>query len=153
MSIDRSSLLFFDASCLIAASGSRTGGSSFILALCHDGFLQSAISQWVLIEAERNIMAKLPPAAHARYQTLLHTTAFRLAPVPPPRSLQRYAHLVGDKDAHVLGAAVARGAAFLLSLDQPLIERIERADVAVRALTPKAFITEVLPTHHEYPRH
>lgn len=54
MNIDRNTLLFFDASCLIAAAGSPTGGSGFLLALCARGLLRAACSQPVLVEAERN---------------------------------------------------------------------------------------------------
>jgi hypothetical protein len=53
-------LLFFDASCLIVA-GSPTGGAGFLLLLCAHRLLRGTVSQVVLLEAERNIAAKLSP--------------------------------------------------------------------------------------------
>jgi hypothetical protein len=43
MVIDRDTLLFFDASCLLAAAGSSTGGSAFLLSVCIRGFLKAAV--------------------------------------------------------------------------------------------------------------
>jgi hypothetical protein len=43
MTIDQTTPIFFDASCLIAAAGSPTGGSGFLLSLCEKGHLQAVI--------------------------------------------------------------------------------------------------------------
>ena len=59
MTLTRDSLLFFDATCLIAAAGSPSGGSGFLLSVCQSGFLNAFSSRSVLVEAERNITAKL----------------------------------------------------------------------------------------------
>lgn len=59
MTIDRSTLLFFDASCLIAAAGSPTGGSAFLLSMCAAGFLRGAVSEAVLVEIERHVVMDL----------------------------------------------------------------------------------------------
>jgi hypothetical protein len=59
MTIDRNTLLFFDSTCLIAAAGSPSGGSGFLLSLCARGFLKTAVSQPVLLEAQRNIQENL----------------------------------------------------------------------------------------------
>ncbi|MEJ2354093.1 MAG: hypothetical protein P8Y03_30320, partial [Anaerolineales bacterium] len=59
MTIDRDTLLFFDASCLIAAAGSPSGGSGLLLSLCAREYLRASVSQAILLEAERNIQAKL----------------------------------------------------------------------------------------------
>jgi|SRR5215212_807159 len=68
MTIDETTIVFFDSSCLVAASGSPTGGSSVVLALCARGFLTGAVSQTVLAEAEGNILTNLPPLALTRYR-------------------------------------------------------------------------------------
>jgi hypothetical protein len=74
MAIDRSTALFFDASCLVAAAGSASGGSSFLLSLCRRDFFAGVVSDPVLMEAERNVEGKLPTAATYRYQEVLRTT-------------------------------------------------------------------------------
>jgi hypothetical protein len=67
MKINRNTLLFFDASCLIAAAGSPSGGSGFLLSLCGRGYLQAVVSQPVLIEAQRNIQNKIGADAVKRF--------------------------------------------------------------------------------------
>jgi hypothetical protein len=55
MPLDDTTPLFFDASCLVAASGSPNGGSGFLLLVCRQGQLTVVVSQPVLLEAARNV--------------------------------------------------------------------------------------------------
>lgn len=82
MIIDRATRVFFDVSCLIAAAGSPTGGSGFLLSVCSRRLLTGVVSQVVLLEADRNIQGKLGLAALQRYRTLLQTTPLLVAAVP-----------------------------------------------------------------------
>lgn len=59
MRIDRSTRLVLDASCLVAAAGSPTGGSAFLLSLCQRGFLRAVVSPPVLLEARRNVQENM----------------------------------------------------------------------------------------------
>ena len=68
MGVDRFTLVFFDASCLIAAARSPSGGSGFLLWRCARDFLRAAVSHLVLLEAKTNIVAKLPAAALATHR-------------------------------------------------------------------------------------
>ena len=148
MTIDRTTLLFFDASCLIAAAGSPTGGSGFLLALCAKGYLQAAASAYVLTEATRNIQARMKLAAWANYQTLLLAVPFLIAPVPTPLPTLPP---VNPKDVHVVAAAASVATAYLLTLDKGLLGEVKLARLAFPALTPGDFIKTVLPTHVEFP--
>ena len=82
MTIGRETLLFFDAACLIAASGSPSGGSSLLLSVCAHGYLGGAASQPVLLEAERNIRVKLGAGALARFYRILQETPLQMVAVP-----------------------------------------------------------------------
>ena len=82
MTIDRNTLIFFDASCLIAAAGSPSGGSGFLLALCLRRLIRGAVSQPVLLEAQRNIQRKLGEEELNSFYRLLVLIPFILAPVP-----------------------------------------------------------------------
>src|SRR5690349_21704771 len=104
MPIDRTTLLFFDASALVAAAGSPTGGSGFLLSVCERGFLRAVVSQPVLIEAERNVRENLRPEALGRYHGYLRAVPLILAPVPMDRNRAWSVELVGEKDEHVLEA-------------------------------------------------
>ncbi len=150
MSIDADTLVFFDASCLIAAAGSPHGGSGFLLEVCGRGFLQAAVSPQVLVEAERNIRDKFPPAALGIFHAYLVATPMRIVELLPPSGRRSFESVVGEKDEHVLAAAVQYAAPFLLTLDRLLAGRVNAANLAVRALSPGEFITTVLPDHIDY---
>jgi predicted nucleic acid-binding protein len=149
MKVDRTTALFFDASCLIAAAGSPTGGSGFLLSLCARRLLRPVVSQFVLLEAERNIQEKRGPLVLRAYHALLISVPFTVAPVPTiPAATWR--QVVNAKDLHVVAAVLASEAPYLLTLDQNLIAEIDRADLPFQALTPGAFIKDALIHHPEY---
>jgi len=152
MTVNRSTPVFFDASCLIAATGSPNGGSGFLLSLCARGFLMSAVSHVVLLEAEQNIVAKMGPHALERFHQLLMDVPLVLAPLPimpPEATWQQY---VNAKDAHVVAASLAIEAPYLVTLDQGLILQVTNASLPIQALTPGDFIRGVLSQHPDYPR-
>ena len=151
MTIDRDTLVFFDASCLIAAAGSPSGGSGFLLSLCERSLLRGAISQPVLLEADRNVREKMGLDALERYGRLVAVTPLVLTPLPPRRVVSGYEGLVGQKDAHVLAAAIAAGAPFLLTLDKRLETAVNQADLPIRADSPGDFIKAELTRHDDYP--
>jgi predicted nucleic acid-binding protein len=151
MTIDRDTLLFFDASCLIAAAGSPTGGSGFLLSLCARGFLKAAVSQMVLLEAQRNIQAKLGSEAIRRFYNLLAIVPFSLVSLPDRPKLERLVKFINKKDVHVIASALEVQAHFLLALDNKLILEINSAKFSVLALAPGDFIKTVLPNHMDYP--
>lgn len=104
MTIERTTRVFFDASCLFAAAGSPTGGAGLLLSLCTKGYLQAAVSAYVLTEAYRNIQARMKTGVWANYQMLLHSVPFAIASVPAPLPVLP---LVNAKDIHVVAAAAA----------------------------------------------
>ena len=152
MAIDQSTILFFDSSCLVAAAGSPTGGSSLLLAICTRGFLKGAVSHGVLAEAEGNILTNLSQAAQTRYHQEVLSMPLIIAPVPSLSDREAVAAITGTKDAHVLAAAISIGAAFLLTLDKRLAHRITEAkEHPIHALSPGEFITTQLQIHPAYP--
>src|SRR5829696_1077389 len=151
MTIDETTILFFDSSCLVAASGSPTGGSSVILAICARGFLTGAVSHAVLAETEGNNLTNLPQPALTRYQQEILSLPLIVAPTPTAPEREAVASITGEKDAHVLAAALSVSAAFLLTLDKRLVSRItQEEELSIHALSPGEFITQKLPTHPAY---
>ena len=150
MAIDPTTVLFFDSSCLVAAAGSPTGGSSLLLAICARGFLKGAVSHAVLAEAEGNILSNLPVPALTRYRQEILGIPLIVAPLPSHSELERAAPITGEKVAHVLASALHVGAAYLITLDKQLAHRIREAQLSVQALSPGEFITTQLPTHPAY---
>src|SRR5215211_6302044 len=90
MTLSSTTRLFIDAASLIAAAGSPQGGSAFILDVCARGYLQAVASPDVLIEAERNILEKLPADAFARYHRLLVSTLFLMVSTPSEPTVRQY---------------------------------------------------------------
>ena len=150
MKIDSNTILFFDAACLIAAAGSPSGGSGFLMSICSKSILKGAVSQPVLVEAERNVLAKLGSDALERYHRILATTPLTLVPVPSEIRLRRFGRVVGVKDAHVVGAALSANSPFLLTLDKRLAEKVSYSDLPVLAISPGDFIKTILPRHINY---
>jgi len=151
MTITEATRLFFDSSCLIAAAGSPTGGSSLLLAICARGFLKGAVSHAVLAEAEGNILTNLPPSALTRYRQEILRIPLVVAPVPSMTERDAAAPITGEKDAHVLASALHVGADYLITLDKRLIAQImQEAQLSLHAHSPGEFITSQLPTHPAY---
>jgi predicted nucleic acid-binding protein len=147
MTVDSSTLLFFDASCLIAAAGSAQGGSGFLLSLCRKRWLAAAVSHVVLLEAERNLAAKRGPRELARYHELLAQIPWVLAAVPEEKGQAAWSQLINPKDHHVIAATLACGAEYLLTLDRGLLREVEASALPIVALDPGTFIKRVLPEH------
>ena len=152
MTIDRQTLLFFDASCLIAAAGSPNGGSGFLLSLCALGLLRAAVSQLVLLEAERHVFADLGPRALENYDTIVTRIPKQILPVPSQAELDAYRQVVTQKDQHVIASALAANAPFLITLDKPFTTQVNDAGLSVTALSPGDFIKTFLPQHSDYPQ-
>ena len=151
MTLDHTTLLFFDASCLIAASASPSGGSGFLLTLCARNQLRGAVSHYVLLEAERNIQAKLGQQVLRSYHRLLLTVPLTVAPLPKVTHRQPWRNIVNAKDHHVVAASLACKAPYLLSLDRQLNVQVNRTGLSLQAMTPGEFIKNALPHHVNYP--
>ena len=104
----------------------------------------------MLLEAEVNIARKLGSEALASFARLLVESQLIVAPVPDAAAREQYRGLAGEKDDHVVAAAVAVHAAYLLTLDRRLREGVNAGSISVRALTPGEFITEILPAHESF---
>ena len=150
MIIDRNTLLFFDSSCLIAAVGSPSGGSGFLLSLCVRGYLKAVVSQPVLLEAQNNIQSKLGERLIRRFHNLLVIVPFSLASLPNRAEFGWLEKLVNSRDVHVVAAALEIQASYLLTLDKGLALEVNRANLGIQALSPGEFIKTVLPDHVDY---
>lgn len=110
------------------------------------GRLRAAVSHVVLLETERNLAAKRP-AALSRYHELLAQIAWVLAPVPEALDRMAWAAAVNPKDRHVVAAALACNAVYLLTLDRGLRAELGQAALPLIALEPGTFIKTVLPLY------
>lgn len=151
MIVGHTTLLFLDASCLIAAAGTPTGGSGLLLSLCVRRLLRGAVSQAVLLEAEGNIQSRLRPQALSAYHDLLQMAHLSMAPIPPVPPTSAWLQEVNAKDVHVVAATLAAKAPYVLTLDRKLAIEINQIALPIEALAPGDFIRNVLPLHINYP--
>ncbi len=138
--------LFLDASVLIAAAGSSTGASTLVLALRRQGGSRAVSSRLVLVEAERNIRAKLGRASLLRYYEEIGNLDLDLVADPSLDESGAGADLVAPKDAHVLAGAVKGRVDVLLTLDRRhlLTERVTNAGLPFAVMTPGEFLRRLV---------
>lgn len=134
--------LFLDASVLIAAAGSRSGASALVLDVCRQGHGRAVSSRLVLLEAERNIRAKLGRDALLRFYQEIADLDLDLADAPTPQEIAEMCRIIHPKDAHVLAAASKGGADVLLTLDRAhfLSPPVLQADLPFQVMTPGDFL-------------
>ena len=149
MPLDRTTLVFFDASSLFLAANTPTGGSAFLIEACSRGYLQAVVSPDVLLEAERNIVEKGRPGAFLRYRNLVASTPFLVTSAPPEHIVRQY-EAVFVEDAHVIAAALGSRSTHLITVDQRFERRVRASGLPITALAPKEFLQTILPDHPDY---
>jgi predicted nucleic acid-binding protein len=149
MPFDGSTLVFFDSSSLFLAANTPTGGSAFLISICSRGYLQAVVSPDVLLEAERNIVAKGHPDTFHRYRELVASTPF-LVVSPPPEHVVRQHEAAFVEDAHVIAAALGSRSMYLITVDQRFERRVRASNLSITALSPAEFLRTVLPDHLDY---
>ncbi len=120
-----------------------------MISVCSRGYLRAVVSPDGLLEAERNIVEKGRPGTFGRYRELVASTPFLVVSTPPEHVVRQY-EVVFVEDAQVVAAALASQSAFLITVDQRLERRVRAAALAVVALSPKAFLQTVIPSHPDY---
>ena len=89
--------VYIDSDVLLAAAASPEGASHIIIKLSELTLIEGVISEAVLIEVERNLMAKLPAAMPA-YRVLLQSAKLQTQPFPAPEQLAAYHGQADPKD-------------------------------------------------------
>jgi len=139
-------LVFLDASVLVAASRSLTGGSALVLEVCSGRRFRGALTNRVLLEARKNISLKFGEEELVRLYRLLAALDPEMVPAPPLERIRACGGLIAEKDAHVLAGALECKAGYLVTLDRRhfLTPALLAADLPTRLLTPGDFLREVV---------
>lgn len=132
--------VFLDASVLVAATLSSTGGSFRVITESGlRGFLLIT-SRYAYKEAERALESKYPQHLGEFYHL---ATFFMLRPEPPEKFIDRVSKFIDFKDAPVLAAALATKSDILLTLDREHFlenKQLEEKFPALSIMTPGDFI-------------
>ena len=132
--------VWIDADVLFAgaASPSEHGASLTILRLAEITLIEALASQQVLIEARRNLEAKLPQALPAF--ELIVSRCLKLVPDPLPADLVPFRNLADPKDVPILAAAVREGCRWLVTFN---VGDYRPGHASIRVLRPGTFILRV----------
>jgi predicted nucleic acid-binding protein len=111
---------FLDANVFFAAARSPKGGSSFVLALGKSGAINIITTEYVLIEAERNIRESPNQMYLVRHYQNLSETHVMVQPLPKLSAsssalLEQY---IPKKDMPVLVGAIESKANVFITLDR-----------------------------------
>jgi predicted nucleic acid-binding protein len=140
--------VFLDASVLVAAARSPSGGSALALEVCGGRRFRGLVTTRVLLEARVNIAEKFGAAELVRFYEQLAALEPEVASAPSVASPAQAAALTSEKDAHVLAAALECGAGYLLTLDRRrlLTNAVRSAQLPIKVTTPGGFLREVAAT-------
>ena len=113
--------------------------------VCRGKIFRAVISVKVLLEARVNIAEKFGEEDLLRFYRQLVAVDPEIVPFPSPDTIARFAALVGDKDAHVLGAALDCGSVCLLTLDRRhlLTSTVRSAGLPYQVLTPGEYLQQI----------
>ena len=129
-------LAFIDASVILAALGSKSGGSSQILKLIRESKLDGITSQAVVEEVFRNVY-KIK-IAESKVSRLISISSIKVIPAPTSEEVEKYLDVTAAKDVHVVASAIKSKAHVVITLDKKhlLSKRIKGLSV----LTPGEFL-------------
>jgi hypothetical protein len=124
-----------DADALFAGAASVSGASHLILQLGELGIIEVGVPEQARVEAERNLVAKLPAALPA-FRTLLEACCIGLPMASDAESVAIAESGEADaKDAPILASALAAGCRWLVTFNL----RDSRSD-RIRISNPSDFV-------------
>lgn len=107
---------FIDASVILAALGSKSGGSSMVLKLIRNGKIAGITSQAVIEEVFRNAYKiKIPESEVSKF---VSNSSLKIIPVPTSIEVEKYLGDTVAKDAHVVASAIRSKSEFIITLDK-----------------------------------
>ena len=132
--------VFVDADVLFAGSAapSEHGASLVVLRMAEITLLEAYTSRQVIVEAERNLAAKLPKALPS-FQALA-ARCLQVVPDPDETAVQAYAGLADTADLPILVAALKTGCPWLVSFNT---RHYRPGHPSVTVLAPGDFLLRV----------
>ncbi|HJT21900.1 MAG TPA: PIN domain-containing protein [Nitrospira sp.] len=132
--------VFLDTSALIAGLISPTGAAHEVLRLCEAGVVQAVMSRQILVEADRNLAAKMPTLL-PDYRLFLKHLAPSVVEDPFPDAVERAGAVIHRNDAPILAAAVEAQVDFLITWNTRHFHKLSvRAYAKFPILTPGEFL-------------
>lgn len=134
--------IFIDTSVILAASKSKSGGSSYVLMLCRKGVIKGHVSRYVVYEAKTKSTTLLTQKEKMRLNFLVLQCNLEIVNEPSEKEIQKYTQFIEKKDAPILAAAKSVGAHYLLTLNTKdfMKERVRKCMRPIQIATPKELL-------------
>lgn len=130
--------IFIDADALLAGCASTTGASFVVLHLADLTMIDGITSEQVIIEAGRNLAAKLPDKLPA-FKAIVNS-ALMIVPDPSHADMARYLGHADPKDVSILTAAIMNQCRFLLTFNT---RHYEPPEDVIEVLRPGDFLVKL----------
>lgn len=121
-----------------AASPATNSGSLVVLRMAEITLIDALIPEQAVMEAERNLRAKLPSALPALQ--MLVQRSLRVVPTAPAVALAIHQGKADPKDLPILVTAIREECRWLLTFN---VRDYQPGDPAITVLQPGAFVREV----------
>lgn len=136
--------VFLDTSALIAGIASSKGSAREALRLAEAGLIDVFVSRQVVVEADRNIEAKLPELIK-EYRAFMKVFEPVLVDDPSVKEIKKFLRFINPGDAPILAAAVSSGADYLITWDKKhFITPKVKSYAGIKIITPGDFLKEFL---------
>jgi predicted nucleic acid-binding protein len=104
------------------------------------GLIEICVSRQVIVEADRNIEAKLPEMLN-EYRAFIEFLAPVFVDDPSPKEIKNHSSIINSDDAPILAAAVSSGVNYLVTWDKKhFIKKDIRIDSNLKIVTPGKFL-------------
>ena len=137
--------VFFDASVIIAALLSPTGGSSLLLQYIKTGIIVGITSQTVLEEVLDEDKPKRLKRSYEEIGKFIAQSGLVVRESITIKEIAPYKDDVDEEDAHLFAGALLTKCSHLVSLDKKHVVRpdIKKKFLPLRIVTPKELLEEI----------
>lgn len=138
--------IFLDSSVLVAACGSKTGASAFVLGYCRKKKIQGLVSIETVGKAKKNVLLKFGELEKKRLLYYLKMANLLVVPSSTAEEISRCEKVINPKDAQILASAIKNSADFLLSLDKKHFfdSEVQKFTGKLEIITPGDFVVKYL---------
>lgn len=145
--------VFVDASVIIAAMLSPTGGSSKILELAKAGIIKAIVSQTVIDEVKSK--ARKIKSSETEVDEFIKKSAVLVRKRVTKSEITPFINSVDITDAHLIAGAMLTNSNYLVSLDKKHLLKQEIKDKfkPLKIVSPKEFLLKLISDDYDYSGH
>lgn len=138
--------VFFDASVIIAALLSPTGGSALLLKYVKAGKIVGVTSQTVINEILEEDKSKKLKKSKAEIEDFIVRSGLVVREEVTLEEIEEYHNRVDREDAHVIAGATLTKCAYLVSLDKKHLVRedVKKEFLPLKIVSPKELLESIV---------